>query len=362
MKILDRYLSHHFLSAILFCICLFFVLFITIDSFNNLDEFLKHGVSPGIVISYYLYSLPSIFVQVIPIAMLVSVLYVLGNMNRHYEIIALKASGLSPVKLLAPYLFIAAIVSVFVLLFNETVVPQSLVNSTSIRDGLIKKGKKNFEDRSINNVTYYGKGGLMIFAREFELSNQTLYDLVVLEDSIRKTTQSKITAKRAAYENDHWVLHDAMKQVLNRRGDLTQEPEFFDSLEMDLYVVPQDFIREASQAEFMTTKQLGAYIGHLGSQSRKLARKLMVEFHYRMAFPFLSFIVVLIGAPLAMRSRNRGSAVAGISLSLGVVLAYYWMSSISLALGKGGFLPPFIAAWSANFVFAGLGLYWLKNT
>ena len=361
MKILDRYLSRSFLSAFLFCICLFFTLFITIDAFNNLDEFLKHGISLRIVISYYLFSLPSIFVQIVPIAMLVSVLTVIGDMNRHYEIIALKANGLSPFHILLPCLFVAGVISVSVFLFNETVVPSSAVTSTAIRDGLIKKGKKNFEERSISNVTLYGKGGLMIYAREFEISNQTLYDVVILEESSRKTTQSKITAKKASYENNRWILRNAMKQILNRRGDLVQGPELFETLEIDLPAVPGDFIREASQTELMTTKELKEYIDNLGVQSKKLARKLLVDLHYRVAFPFLSFVVVLIGAPLAMRSRNRGSAVTGISLSLGVVFTYYGMVSISLALGKGGYLPPFFAAWSANFIFAGLGLYWIKN-
>jgi lipopolysaccharide export system permease protein len=362
MRILDRYFSNDFFLTFFFCLCLFFSLFITIDAFSNLDEFLKHGVTLNTLLTYYLYSLPGIFVQIIPIAMLVSVLYVIGNMNRHYEIIALRASGLSSFQMLLPYLFIAGVISASVFLLNEMVVPKAAVNSAAIRDGLIKNGKKNFENRSISNVTFYGRGGTMIYAREFELSSQTLYDLVVIEDSARKTTQTNTTAKRADYENGRWLFRDAMTQVLNRRGDLVQEPEFYEVLEKDIPAVPNDFIHEASQISFMTTKELYSYIQNLGTQSRKLSKKLWVDLHYRVAFPFLSFVVVLIAAPLAMQSRNRGGSVTGIGVSLGVVLAYYWVASISLALGKGGFLPPFFAAWFSNFLFAGMGIYWIKNS
>ena len=61
-----------------------------IDIFNNLDEFLKHGNSLRVIVFYYLYSLPTIFVQVVPVAVLVAVLYMLGNLNRHNEILALE--------------------------------------------------------------------------------------------------------------------------------------------------------------------------------------------------------------------------------------------------------------------------------
>jgi lipopolysaccharide export LptBFGC system permease protein LptF len=69
---------------------------------------------------------------------------------------------------------------------------------------------------------------------------------------------------------------------------------------------------------------------------------------------------MLIGAPLAMRS-TRGAAV-GIGTSFMVVMFYYAMVSVCLALGKGGLLPPAFAAWFANLFFALVGVYLIKNT
>ena len=68
MRIIDRYLLQGFIESLLYCLTLFFVLFVVIDVFNNLDEFIKGGLTLRIILSYYLYSLPSIFVQVVPIA------------------------------------------------------------------------------------------------------------------------------------------------------------------------------------------------------------------------------------------------------------------------------------------------------
>ncbi len=361
MRIVDRYLLQGFVLALLYCLALFFVLFVVIDVFNHLDEFLKHGVSFRIIISYYLYSIPSIFVQVVPIAVLAAILYMLGNLNRHNEILALKASGVSSFHILAPYLFMGVLISFGVFLLSEKVVPHTAVTSTSIMEGLIEKGKKNFDERSIKNVTLFTKGNRMVFAREFEISTSTLYDVVLFEDAPHRLVQNKITAKKARYEDQAWTFYDTIRYQMNRRGELAAEPVFSDSLRLGLEAKPDDFLKESSQVEFMSTRQLDEYIRHLEGASKKLAKKLLVDFHYKIAFPFVSFVVILIGAPLAMQSVH-GGMIRGIGISVVMVMLYFGIDSVCLALGKGGHLPAFFSAWFSNLFFAALGIYLIKNT
>ena len=337
MRIIDRYLLQGFMQSLLYCLTL------------------------RIILSYYLYSLPSIFVQVVPVAVLVAILYMLGNLNRHNEILALKASGISGFHILAPYLFLGALISFSVFLLSEKVVPHTAVTSTSIMQGLIEKGKKNFEERSIKNVTLFAKGNRMVFAREFEISANTLYDVVLFEDDPHRLVQNKITAKKAVYEDDAWTFYDTIRYQMNHRGELAAEPVFEESLRLGLDAKPEDFLKESSQVEFMSTRQLEEYIRHLQGASKKLAQKLRVDFHYKIAFPFVSFVVVLIGAPLAMRSTRAGAA-RGIGISVVVVMFYFGINSICLALGKGGSLPPAFSAWFSNLFFAAVGIYLIKTT
>jgi lipopolysaccharide export system permease protein len=363
MRIIDRYLIKGFLGPLLFCIVLFCVLFVIIDVFNHLDEFIKYGVFPKIILSYYLYFLPSLLIQVIPISTLVAILYVLGHLNKHNEITALKASGVSTFHILSPYLFMGMLISFAVFLTNETIAPQSAITSRAIMDGLILKGKKNLGERAIKNVTLYGQNNRMIFAREYEITHQTLHDVVVLENDSSQILKAKLIAKKAKFDPDKniWIFHDAMRYELNRRGEMLGEPVYSDKLKLELPERPEDFVKEASEVEFMSAKQLRDYIQHMEGSSKKLIRRLWVDFHYKVAFPFLSFIVILIGAPLALRSE-RGSAMLGIGTSLVIVFAYYAIDSICLAMGKGGYLPVIVAAWVANLSFAIVGIYLIRKT
>ncbi len=361
MRILDRYLIRSFANALIYCLAVFLVLFIIIDVFSNLDEFLKHSVSLKIILTYYAYFIPTILVQVIPIACLAAVLFVIGSLSRHNEIIALKACGISAFHILLPYFFMGILISFGVLLVDELVVPQSSLASTSIMEGLIKKGGANFEQRSLSKVTLYGKNNCMIYAREYEIESKTMHDVVIFQNDMRENFQTQIKAKKAAYEKGRWVFYDAIEYRMNRRGEVVGNPVFSQELLFPLDQKPEDFLHQGSQVQFMNSKELTGYIQKLGGNSRKLVQKLSVDLHYKIAFPFVCFIVMLIGAPLAMRTGRSGTAM-GIGLSFTLVLLYYGIASTCLALGKGNYLPPMFAAWFGNLFFAVIGIYLIKNT
>src|SRR3989338_2005033 len=197
MRIVDRYLMKGFLFPFAYCLVLFSVVFIIIDGFNNLDEYIRHGLNIKIILTYYAFLLPALLVQIIPMSILVAILYVLGNLNRHNEISALKASGISAFQILSPYLFLGILISFSILLVNETVVPKTTITSTAIFEGLILKGKKDMGERAIKNVALYGQKRHMIYARELELLSKTLHDVVILEDSADHAMRSVTRAKKA---------------------------------------------------------------------------------------------------------------------------------------------------------------------
>ncbi len=361
MRILDRYLMKSFLAALCYCLAVFFILFVIIDAFNNVDDFMKHNVSWPVILSYYGYFIPTILVQVVPIACLVAVLFAIGNLSRHNEIIALKASGISAFRILVPYFFIGALISFGVLMVSETIVPKSLLNSAAIMEGLIKKGKSDFEKRSLNKVTIYGRDDRMIYAREFELSTNTLHDVVIFENNMRESFQTQVKAKKAHYKNGRWTFYDVIQCRINRRGEVVGNPVFTATMDFPLNQIPSDFLRQSSELSFMNSHDLKEHIQHLQGASKKLVKRLSVDLHYKIAFPFVSFIVMLIGAPLAMKTGRTGTAM-GVGTSFALIFLYYGIASTCLALGKGDYLPPVFAAWFGNLFFAAIGLYLIKNT
>lgn len=360
MRVLDRYLIRGFLAPFIFSLSIVLILFIVVDVFNRLDEILKSHADSAVILTYYANLVPVVLVQVIPIAVLISMLYLFGHLNRNNEIIAMRASGVSSFSLLAPFLFVGLLISFGVFLLSETVVPRATVVSTSIKEGLLEKGRSDLNERAIRNVALYASGNRMVFAREFAILSGTLHDVVVLEDDHSRTLRSKLTARKAVYENGDWIGKDVIEHRLDASGDVIGEPVVSAERSLGLDRHPEDFIREASQVEFMNTRELKNYIDNLKGASDRIARRLAVDFHYKIAFPFVSFVVVIIGAPLAMRP-DRGSAMVGMGTSFIVILLYYGSLSLSLALGKGGHVPPILAAWASNLAFTLVGLFLIRK-
>ena len=90
---------------------------------------------------------------------------------------------------------------------------------------------------------------------------------------------------------------------------------------------------------------------------------LKVDLYQKFAYPFMSIVIVLIGMPFALLVRGRQKSTFtcfGIAIVIGFI--YYVSNAVSIAFGKGGLLPPFIAAFGAPILFSGLAIYFIEET
>ena len=102
MRLLDRYIARECLKIILLCLVVFMGVYVVVDLFEKFSRFLEAKVQPGLILRYYLFSLPNIFTQVLPVAVLLASLLSLGGMARHNEILAMKMGQVSTLRIALP--------------------------------------------------------------------------------------------------------------------------------------------------------------------------------------------------------------------------------------------------------------------
>ena len=95
MKIFHRYILRHFLGAFFVILAAFIILYVAYDIASRVDELVKAGVTFHEAVGFYLAYIPQLIVNVVPIALIISISFSIGKLNRHHEILALRASGLS---------------------------------------------------------------------------------------------------------------------------------------------------------------------------------------------------------------------------------------------------------------------------
>ncbi|MCX5715780.1 MAG: LptF/LptG family permease [Candidatus Omnitrophica bacterium] len=356
MRLVDRYVFRSFLAPLLYCFFIFIALYIVIDLFAYIEEIIKQHVRLKVLIVYYLAYLPTIIAQMAPIAMLIAAMQSLGSLARHNELIAMRAGGLSMWQILKPLVMTGLLVSLFVLVLNDRVIPRSTQVFMKIREEQLERKKTGSSATKIlRDVAIYGIGNKIIFARSFDPKTNVLKNVIIHNHDRRQNIISKTIAREARWNKSRWVAFSMTTYKIDRTGQIIGEPVFLHRGDLDISEGPADFIKQKYNIEGLGLGELRKHIKRLSGTSGSVIRNLKMEMYNRVSYSFANLVAVIIGAAFCLRA-TRSSRFMGIGLGLLIGLLFYGVFGVCSALGKGGILPPFLAAWGSNIIFSIIGI------
>jgi lipopolysaccharide export system permease protein len=357
VTVLDRYLTRSLLLPLGGSLGSFLTLAVIVDLFEKLDTFLDNAVPTGLVVQYYVATLSFLFIIVLPVATLIAVLFALGGMARRNELIAMTASGVSLYRILRPVLVVGLAMSLVGLAFSTELVPRGNHHSSEIYDHEIK-GRPRISGSQRRDLSYLGSGGRFFLIRRFDGDAGSMED-VVLQQFTEGTLVHRVDAERADWDGNRWVFHDGYIRHFRENGPPKVE-SFSERTFDDMTETPRDFLRPDKEPDEMTLPELRDHIRRTAASGGDVTG-LHVDLQTRFSFPFASFIVVLLGAPLTGAIRRGGHAL-GFGLALLVGFVYYILLQIGETYGHNGTMPPVLAAWIPNIFFLALGLVGLWRT
>jgi len=355
-SVVDRSLLGEFLRY--YCLALVgFVAFVLLfDALEKIDDFIDHDATWMEVLRYYLNILPQRAILVAPVASLLATFLSLGAMTRFREIISVKTSGISLVRLFAPLYLVGLLFSGITFLTGEWVMPPANRRSREIMDMEIKgHSSRNLGSRV--NVKYLGRGHRFYVIRRYDIARETMVEPMIQEFEGERLSR-RIDAAQGVYQKGQWKLYNGLERSFDTDGHETVVP--FDSLSMKFPESPEDFAREETHPEEMTFPQLRHYAARV-RESGATVSEYDTELHLRVAFPLANAIVILLSSSLAVQMR-RGGVALGFGFSLAIAFAYWCLVRAGQVLGNNGTLPPFVGAWLGNVVFILLGTFLVIRT
>ncbi|MCD6460314.1 LptF/LptG family permease [bacterium] len=366
MKIIDKYLIRRFMTPFLYCIFAFLILYITYDASINLDEFLKNKIGLHILLRYYFIKCPMIIVTSTPLAILLALLYDIGNMNRHHEIIAMRASGIHIDRIILPFLVVAVTCAVIIFFINDQFVCKYAFEESVLKKQIFE-GEKTVQYELWKNMPFRNPSANRDwFIESFNLETKELSGVIVREFGDDGEINQKVIAKKAKWIDGQWLFLDGSIYFYNKEGlpqlsdeGQYREPKKFSKMLMTYNVTPEDFENTRKHLATMNFMSLLRYL-MLQNKNSRLYRSTLVDLHNKIAFPFVCIIAVLVGIPFAIKTQ-RGGFIKGIGISMILFLAYYGISIISTMMGKNGFFTPFVAVWIPNVIFMIFGIFLIKN-
>jgi lipopolysaccharide export system permease protein len=122
---------------------------------------------------------------------------------------------------------------------------------------------------------------------------------------------------------------------------------------------PADFTFIPDDVKTMNFSELRAFINKEKLKGSQNISDYEVEKHKRIAFPFATLVLTLIGVSISSR-KIRGGIGMHLGLGIGITFTYILFQQVSTVFATRGSLSPWLAVWIPNFIFGLLGIYLVK--
>lgn len=352
-RILDRFILGQLIPSFFFGIMSFTVILVAGGLlFKMADLVIQRGVSLGVVLRLFFYSLPGLMVMTIPMSCLLAALLGFSSLSANSELVALKATGLSFRRIITPVLAASVVVSMAALLMNETLVPMSETAAANLlRYEVFQQTPPLFKENLFLKDEEKGALKRVIYIASVASKTGDMKDILVQEFEEGRMSRI-ISASRGKWVNGQWWIEEGRVFDVATTGVVSQLFQF-ERQKLQLGMTPSQVGRSSSDPSQMNLPELRQAIENLTAQGVDTG-KMSMMFHLRLAVPWASVVLALVGATVGSRPQ-RSRAGMGLGLSVIIVFVYYVILSFCQSLGETNYIPAAIAAWIPNTAFLILG-------
>lgn len=166
----------------LFCMTFFICLFIVLMQFlwRYIDELVGKGLTIDLIGELFFYAALSMVPMALPLAILLASLMTFGNLGEHFELTAMKASGVSLLKVMSPLIVLMGIIAVGAFFFQNNVLP---IAQTKMYTLLFSVRQKSPELEIPEGVFYDQIPGYNFFVDHKDRLSGTLYEIMIYDMS-----------------------------------------------------------------------------------------------------------------------------------------------------------------------------------
>jgi len=178
MKKLDWFILKSYLGPLI--MTFFIAVFILLMQFlwKYIDDLVGKGLEWYIILKLLFFASTTVVPMALPLAILLSSLMTFGNFGENYELVTMKAAGISLFRIMRSLIFVSVIISVFAFYFSDVVLPKANLKFLSLLFDIREK-KLAFNLRE--GVFYNGIDGYVIRVGKKDADGNTIRDVMVYD-------------------------------------------------------------------------------------------------------------------------------------------------------------------------------------
>jgi len=227
LKLLTRYILREQIGPLIFALSSLTALLLLQQVAKQFGNLVGKGLGWGVIGEFFLLSIPFIIAMTMPMGVLVAVLYAFSRLTAENEVTALRASGISVMRLVRPAILFGATLGLLMLVFNDQVLPRSNHRLRTLQTDIARK-KPTFalREQVINEVM---PGKLFLRTSHIDEATDRMREVTIynFDDPERRKTiysDSGVMGMTPDQKDLQMTLHDGYMQQIPRDnlGELTR--------------------------------------------------------------------------------------------------------------------------------------------
>lgn len=352
---LDRYILRKFLGTFFFSIILIILIVIVFDISEKIEDFINHQVPlHEIIFDYYVNFIPYFVNLFSHLFTFIAVIFFTSRMAARTEFVAMLSAGISFNRLLRPYMIGAGIIAATSLFLNNYLIP--VANKTRLEFEAKYIGSQYVFDR--RDFHRQVAPGTYVYMQHYDNQENT-GTLFTLEKLKGQTLVFKLSAREIRWDSvrSRWSILDYTARVLKGKKESLVKGARIDTV---LNLTPKDFGRAQNVMGSMTASELNKFIEDERMKGSDNVQLYEIEKHSRIAFPFATFILTLIGVAVSSR-KVRGGIGRQLGIGIGLSFMFIFFMQWFVSYAQSGVLPAYIAVWVPNAIFLLICIYQLRR-
>lgn len=362
MKILRNYILKEITVAFLFSLLIFTFVLVAGNLIKLADLVINKGINIVLVSKLFVFLIPFLLSYTIPMSALSAMLIVFGRLSSDNEITAMRANGINLYKLTLPLIVAGLILSLFSVILNDRILPESHFASRKIVKNIgIKTPAAYLEAGTfIKSFKDY-----IIFINEIDKNRLKGIRIYHLQEGRPTRTIIARQGEFISLENQNAVK----LKLINGTSDEPnpKNPLNFYKLNFNTYYLTLNLDEAISSSDYIEKKPKEMNFKEIKQEIKKLglhhidAPALIAEFHRKVSISFASLIFIIMGISLGIFTR-RGEKTVQFAIALGVIVIYYLLMAGGMAISLKGIQPITLWVYLPNIILAIAGIILFRNT
>ncbi len=355
MKIINKYIIKEFIPQFFLGFLVFSFILLMEKIFDLMEILINNKSSFLDVVKIFIYIFPSLFSFTFPMAFLIGTLLTLGQFQDNNEILAMKAGGISQSKIISPLIILSILLSIFMIYFNQNIVPHCQTKITEIFYNMANKTPTfDFKEK-----TFFSIKDHKFFIEKIDKKTNKMENILIYRMEKTSIYPITITAKSGEiFVKNNIINLKLFNGKIQQKDD--QNLSKFSILDFKEYLITFNMNEMKSKNYSRNSASLKGY--EIKEQVKNLKERgisvifLLIQYYERVCLGIACFIFALLGGSLTI-SRTKHTKSIAFGMSLIVLMVYYVFLTIGINLAEKQVFPIYLAVNLPNICMGIFGIF-----